>query len=75
MHFGRTGFKRLSLLVTEASEVTIFMAIPALVFSCWTHEAFYMFGISTLVKSLSSIMGLVLIKSFLVWWSLIFVFA
>ena len=74
MHFGWTGFKRFSLLVTQASKVTIFMAIPALVLSCKTLELFYVFGISTLVTSVSSTMGLVWIKSFLVGLSFILVF-
>ena len=44
MCFGWTRFKRHPLLVTQAREVTIFMAIPALVLSCMTLEPFYILG-------------------------------
>ena len=74
MCFEWTRSKRLPLHVTQAREVTIFMAIPALVFSCRTFDPFYMFVISTLVMSISSIMCLAWIKSFLIWWSFILVF-
>ena len=61
------------LLVAEATEMTIFVTVFTLILSCRTLEPFCMFGISTRMTSIFSLMDLAMIEFFLVGWLLLIV--
>ena len=74
MHLWCFRFKWDFLLVAQASEVTIFVADLALELPGRTLDPLYMLWITTLQTSISSLMGLVRIKSFLGSWHIMVVF-
>ena len=72
--WGFSGLGRLWSSVAQACKMTIFLILSALVLSWRTHETFNVFRITTPGTSISSLMCLICIKSFLVGWSFILVF-